>query len=422
MTSTTAKAATTLIEQELVLARGRALNNRLAKAALSEALADDQGRVTDKLVRIWQRWSEDSGCGLLITGNVMVDGDYVAEPGNVVVVPGRDDEGLRRWAAAAKAGGNQVWMQLNHPGRQGNALASRTRPIAPSAIAGNFPGAMRPRAMSEAEISATIWSFAQAAATARDAGFDGVEIHAAHGYLISQFLSPLSNQRDDHWGGTLDNRMRFALAVVSAIRAAVGDDFPVGIKLNSADFQRGGFDEDESMLVAAALVGAGIDLIEVSGGTYANPVMVGASASTQAREAYFQRYAERLRTVTGDVPLMLTGGFRTIEAMEGALADDACDLVGLGRTLCVTPSAGALLLSGQSPEQPVGSHELGLRPLIGLVADVRQLDGMLDVQWHTDQIHRMAAGRNPDPHRPWYLALATALRRNGLGALTRRRR
>ncbi|MFE7796655.1 NADH:flavin oxidoreductase [Nocardia sp. NPDC057440] len=413
----------THVRRPFDLPRGERLSNRLAKAAMSEALADAEGNVTEELLLLYRTWSQTSGCALLITGNVTVDKRYVAEPGNVMLSPESDLDGLRAWAAAGRSGGNQLWMQLNHPGRQANALASRLRPVAPSAIAANFPGAVRPRALEPDQIHTIVAGFAAAAAAARAVGFDGVQIHAAHGYLISQFLSPLSNQRADEWGGALDNRMRFALAVVRAVRDAVGADYPVGIKLNSADFQRGGFTETESMLVAEVLAAEGVDLIEISGGSFSSPVMTGVNLapSTSAREAYFQTYAEQLRVRTNQIPLMLTGGFRTVEAMESALSAGACDIVGLARMLCVTPSAGTTVLAGRSPTAPTGSHRIGMRWLFQRLTDIHRLDGILDVQWHTDQIHRIAAGLDPEPDRHWSRALVAAVRRNGFGALRKRR-
>jgi 2,4-dienoyl-CoA reductase-like NADH-dependent reductase (Old Yellow Enzyme family) len=315
----------------LTLASGAALPNRLVKAAMSETLAElGSGAPTEELVRLYARWGK-GGAAALITGNVMIDRDATGEPGQVVVEDDRHLAMLRRWAEAGRAGGSKLWMQLNHAGRQTPRRLSRD-PVAPSAVPmrGFFGAFKTPRALEGQEIERVITRFATTAAVARAAGFDGVELHAAHGYLISQFLSPLTNLRDDEWGGDPARRRRFLLEVVRAVRAATAPDFTIAVKLNSADFQRGGFEVGEAKEVARALEAEGIDLLEISGGTYERPAMTGTvaaalpgkdggaaakvKASTAAREAYFLEYAAELRTAT-KLPLMLTGGLRSAAAM-----------------------------------------------------------------------------------------------------------
>jgi 2,4-dienoyl-CoA reductase-like NADH-dependent reductase (Old Yellow Enzyme family) len=396
---------------------GQTLANRLVKPALNEALGDRRGAPTPRLEALFRRWGR-GGCGLLITGNVVVDRRHVAEPGNVAVEDGRELDALRRWAAAGREHGARVWMQINHPGRQAHPVASRARPVAPSALPAGMPGARVPDVLGEAEIAGLVRRFATTAAVAQAAGFDGVQLHAAHGYLISQFLSPLANVREDGWGGDPERRMRFILEVTRAVRAAVGDAFPVAVKLNSTDFLRGGFTEAESQRVVERLVTEGVDLVEVSGGTYEAPAMMGAqAASTREREAYFLAYAESVRRRAGDVPLMVTGGFRSRAAMADAVARGACDLVGVGRPLCLDPDAAHELLSGRRDRIDAGDVRLGLRPVIGRLMDLRAADSALDVQWHTDQIHRIAAGGEPDPGRAWWRTLGRAVLRSGRGAL-----
>lgn len=255
------------LDRPLSLAHGLSLPNRIAKAAMSERLADPVGTPTEALVRLYRRWSE-GGTGLLITGNVMVDARAIGETGNVILEDDAQLDAFRAWAHAAKSAGARVWMQINHPGRQSPRNLSR-RPVAPSAIGLKGMGGAfaKPRALLEEEIFDIIARFARTAALAERAGFDGVQIHGAHGYLLSQFLSPRTNLREDAWGGDAERRRRFPLEVVRAVRAAVSSDFSVGLKLNSADFQRGGFDEDESMAFVEALSDTGVDLLEISGGT-----------------------------------------------------------------------------------------------------------------------------------------------------------
>ncbi|MGV0810568.1 NADH:flavin oxidoreductase/NADH oxidase family protein [Mycolicibacterium boenickei] len=412
-----------LIDHPLTLACGQTLTNRLMKAGLSEQLSDREHAPTARLEHLYDRWGR-SGCGLIITGNVTVDRRHLAEPRNVAIEDDRDRDQLSRWATAAKRGGTRIWVQLNHPGRQANPLAGRTRPVAPSEVALAIPGAPRPRALTGDEIEATIRRFAAASAVVKDCGFDGVQLHGAHGYLISQFLSPLANRRDDDWGGDLERRMRFPVEVLRAVRAAVGDRFPVAIKLNSADFQRGGFTEDESEKVVARLAGEQIDLIEISGGTFEQPAMMGSVArqSTREREAYFLTYAERVREHAGEVPLVVTGGFRSRSAMDRALAERACDIVGIGRPLCIDPQAARRLLDDAGHYAAAGAPRIAARSLLSRIMDLHAADAVLDVQWHTDQIHRIAKGLEPKPDLPWWFSTITAVRRNGLAAFRRPRR
>jgi 2,4-dienoyl-CoA reductase-like NADH-dependent reductase (Old Yellow Enzyme family) len=414
--------ATTLTDP-LQLGRGGVIANRLARSALSEGLADRASNPTPQLIELYRRWAVTGSHGLIITGNSMVDRRQLAEPGNLVIEDDRALGGLVEWAAAARSGGAQVWMQINHPGRQALPMLTGNRPVGPSAVRPPIPGALTPVALTSDDITDLVERYATAARVAQRAGFDGVQFHGAHGYLISQFLSPLSNVRDDDWGGDPERRMRFILEILGAARAKVGPQFPLGIKLNSADFMRGGLNEEESMGIVDALAHAGIDLVEVSGGTYGLPAMLGqgVAESTRQREAYFQDYAEEVRRRTPGVPLMLTGGFRTTAVMQDALASGACDLVGIGRAPCVSPGVGAEILDGTRAYAPVGDRRMGARWIAGKVADVRQLDGAIDLQWHADQMHRMANGHDPDLSRAWYRSFGRMIRRNGWAALRRRR-
>ncbi|MCC2656619.1 MAG: oxidase [Panacagrimonas sp.] len=405
-----------LIAQPLALARGRAIPNRIAKSALSEALGTLDNRVTPELVRLYRRWGA-GGAGLLITGNVMVDRRALGEPGNVVVEDERDLLMLQQWAAAGSARGTRVWMQINHPGKQAPRGMNREN-VAPSAIsfgerlAPFFPV---PRALANAEIEEIITRFGNTAAIAKKAGFDGVQLHGAHGYLISQFLSPHHNQREDAWGGTAVKRRRFVTQLFREVRRRVGDDFPVGIKLNSADFQRGGFTEAESLGVINVLDRAGIDLIEISGGTYEEPAMQGLrkKASTVGREAYFLEFADKVRAQS-DVPLMVTGGFRSVAGMEGPLRAQALDLVGLGRIFAVEPDAPSRLLRGEETRHQVRPLSTGIRYLDQM--------GSLEVTWYTRQLHRMGRGGSPVPDENPLKSFVFDLRDKGLGILRTRLR
>ncbi len=376
----------------LSLRSGSILPNRLAKAAMSEVLGDAAGTPTEGLVTVYERWGQ-SGAGLLISGHVMVDRRGRSEAGNVVIEDDRDLPMLRRWATAAQANGSKMWLQLNHAGRQSPRRMSK-QPVAPSVVPmKGFAGAFaKPRALEDSEIVDIIQRFARAAAIAKQAGFSGVEIHAAHGYLISQFLSGRTNLRDDAWGGDPVRRSRFLLEIVRAVRAAVGPAFPIGVKLNSADFQRGGFTIEQAMDVAIALDAAGIDLLEVSGGNYESPAMAGSGelpaeqrASSRDREGYFLEYARQIRTVT-NVPILLTGGMRTRSAMEGALASGAVDVIGLARPMTYCPDLPRQLLDGT----------LDAAPVVRIRSRIRAIDDALQVMWFLSQIHLLAKGQEPD--------------------------
>ncbi|MGV0993089.1 MAG: NADH:flavin oxidoreductase/NADH oxidase family protein [Mycobacterium sp.] len=411
----------TSLRDPLTLPCGQVLPNRIMKAALSEGMADKRHAPDDRLERLYTTWGK-GGYGLILTGNVMVDGSQLGEPGNVVIEDERNLDALSRWAKATKDGGVPIWVQLNHPGRQSNPLALGHTPVAPSAVPLNIPGSLKPRELTPAEIEDIIERFATSAAVCETAGFDGVQIHGAHGYLVAQFLSPLSNQRTDEWGGDPTRRMRFLIEVVRRIRSRVAPSFAVGLKLNSADFQRGGFTEDESRGVLAALSGEGLDLIEVSGGSYEQPSMFGAAAdSTRAREAYFLDYARTVRSIVGDIPLAVTGGFRSRAAMEEAVNSGECDVIGLGRPTATTPDAADALLSGRA--ESVTAHQIryGMRGLLGKVVELKTLDGLLELGWHADQLHRIGDGLEPDLERGKIATTVAMLRRNGRASFGRKR-
>lgn len=271
-----------------------------------------------------------------------------------------------------------------------------------------------PRALAEEEILAIVARFAESARLCREAGFDGVQIHGAHGYLVSQFLSPRHNQRQDRWGGSAENRSRFVLAVCNAIREAVGDDFPVGIKLNSADFMKDGLEPEESMQVIRELEKAGIDLVEISGRTYESPAMTGyrQKESTRKREAYFLDYAEQVRQIV-NIPLVVTGGFRSGPAMLQALQTGATDMIGMARPLAVAPDFPKELLADS------GHALIVRRPTTGF----KYLDRMtmLDITWYERQLQLMAAGKPPrEGLGAWRTALGT-LMDSGLQSFRQRR-
>lgn len=406
---------TPLLSSSFSLKNALEIKNRLFKSAMSEQLGNHKHDPVAGLATLYQRWAE-GGIGLAITGNIMIDRQALGEPKNVVLDLASDLVLFKAWAKAGTSNGALLWSQLNHPGKQIPNFLCKS-PIAPSAISlagGLEKGFNTPRALSENEIFDIINKFALSAKLSKEVGFSGVQIHGAHGYLVSQFLSPRHNQREDQWGGSLENRMRFVLSVYHAMRAEVGDKFPIGIKLNSADFMKGGFTEADSMKVVQALAIAGIDLIEISGGTYESPSMVGhkVKASTLKREAYFLDYIEKVRELI-DTPLVLTGGFRSANAMQAALSSGATDFIGIARTLAVDPDFPIKLINDEQ-------HNLPLRTLTTGVKSIDRM-AMLDIVWYEFQLARMAKNKRPKNNLSEWFVFINTLISAGRYALRKRR-
>ena len=377
-----------MIDESLTLPCGIVLPNRLAKASLSESLAV-RGQPTPAMEALYARWSE-GGIGLSLTGNVMIQRRYRERMANVVIDAETDMAALTRYARACKAAGNIAAVQINHPGRQVNRFVAND-PVGPSdgpavSMLGFFA---RPRALTLPEIESLIEGYVQAALQCEQAGFDGVLVHAAHGYLISQFLSPLSNKRTDDFGGPIEKRAAFLFEILTRIRARTRKGFGLFVKLNSADFQRGGFSEEDSLQVVRMLDAFGVDLLEISGGNYESLAFLNEAepprASTRAREAFFMDYARKARART-KLPLMLTGGFRTREVMESALREGAVDVIGLGRPLILDPDFPKKLLSGEVTKAM-------LPPRIH--TPITALQGAAETGFYVRNMHRLACGEAP---------------------------
>lgn len=369
------------------LQSGQTLRNRIAKAAMEEGMAGQAQLPDERLVALYRRWGA-GGAGLLITGNVMVHAEALTGPGGVVLDADSPLERFAAWAQAGKAGGAAMWMQISHPGRQVQANMPGVV-WGPSDVAVDLGRLSkrfgRPAAMTSEQIHDTIGRFATTARQAELAGFDGVEVHAAHGYLLSQFLSPLVNTRTDEWGGSLENRARLLIEIVEAVRAEVSPGFAVAVKLNSADFQRGGFDADDAHKVIDMLAPLGVDLVEISGGSYESPAMTGRPTDTRtaAREAYFLELAAELAK-TSPVPLMLTGGITRLQTAEDVLANNVA-VVGMGTALAVTPD---LPNRWQESLGVAGA----LKPVTWSDKALSSMAGMAQVRY---QMRRLAAGKKP---------------------------
>ncbi|MBC3776544.1 NADH:flavin oxidoreductase/NADH oxidase family protein [Pseudomonas sp. SWRI99] len=373
----------------LLLPNGSTLKNRIAKAAMEENMADAEQAPSAQLMRLYQAWA-DGGAGLLITGNVMVDGRAMTGPGGVVLEDDRQLDKFKRWARIGRSGGGQFWLQINHPGRQMQANLGQ-QAWAPSAVAlelGNLSKRFAtPQVMTASVIAEVIQRFANTARLGEQAGFTGVEIHAAHGYLLSQFLSPLTNRRTDEWGGSLDNRARLLIEIVKAVRAVVSREFAVAVKLNSADFQRGGFTADDARQVVVLLNNLGVDLVELSGGSYEAPAMQGEARDgrTLAREAYFVEFARDIRTVA-TMPVMVTGGIRR-RAIAEQVVHSGVDMVGIGTALAIDPDLPRDWLAGKNtaPQLP---------PITWKNKVIASLANMAVVKF---QLTRLSRNKQPDP-------------------------
>jgi 2,4-dienoyl-CoA reductase-like NADH-dependent reductase (Old Yellow Enzyme family) len=401
--------------QPFTLKCGVTIKNRILKSAMSEILGSRNHAPTPEHVRLYRTWAE-GGVGLSITGNVMIDRRALGEPRNVVLEDERDLEALKAWAKAGTVHGAHLWMQLNHPGKQSPSFLSK-QTVSPSAVpfGPDFAAAFKtPRALTDTEIEDLITRFGAAAAVAKKAGFSGVQIHGAHGYLVSQFLSPRHNRREDRWGGSLENRARFVLSIYREIRKQVGEGFPVGIKINSADFQKGGFSEEDSLQVITWLAEAGIDMIEISGGTYEAQAMTGRhqKESTKKREGYFLAFVETIREKV-DVPLAVTGGFRTSGGMAAPIRDGAVDFIGLARPLCIDPDLPRRALAGEAVKSQVGRLSTGVKTLDRFAA--------LDVTWYENQIARIGAGKPPKPNLGAWRSMLTSFSKQGFQAFQLRR-
>ena len=393
-----------VLDDALTLPSGLVLPNRIAKSAMTENLADADGQATVRHERVYRRWAE-GGAGLLISGNLMVDRRYLERSRNIVADDHLDVARLRRVTAATAD--TPFLAQLSHPGRQCTRWIA-WQPVAPSAVPPvrvlwSFGP---PRELAADEVRAIIAGFADAARRSQDAGFDGVQLHAAHGYLLAQFLSPATNLRSDEFGGDVEARARVLLEAARAVRAATGDGFTLAVKLNASDFRHGGFTQDDAEQVVTLLAEVGIDLLEVSGGTYESPALFGLAEGQQAsngqagdgqgdgeagsaaaghKEAYFADFARRARRAAPDVPIMLTGGLRTRAAMAALLEGDAVDVVGLARPLALDPDLPTALLKGADGITLPTYRGPKLLSLVG------------ESEWYEAQIGRMGDGEDPDP-------------------------
>ena len=335
--------------QPLQLPCGAVLKNRIVKAAMSDSLGDGTGNPTPEQMRLYERWAQ-GGVAASVIGEVQISPYFAEKPGNLVLDTSADIAAFRTLAEKGSANSTQLWLQLGHAGAMAHPPISW--PKGPSAL--HIPG-LDCEALSLAEVQDLPAQFAKSAMLAESLGFSGVQIHAAHGFLLSQFLSPLFNKRTDAYGGSLDCRMRLLLEVIDEVRASVGSTFVVALKVNSTDQLEGGFEQEDALKLLRALDDTGLDLIDISGGTY----FPGATAASDSSGGgpYFKSFMALARQQTSK-PLMLTGGFKTLEQAQSAISSGNMDAIGLARTLVLDPTLVRRWLAGHigSPEFPRFSH------------------------------------------------------------------
>ena len=405
----------TILKDKITLPCGAQIKNRICKAAMTERIAFADNYTNQRHLNLYKRWAEGD-IGILLTGNVQVDKNHLEGPANVCIEEDTYAEQLpllRKWAEEGTKDNTHLWMQISHAGRQTPGEINSS-PKAPSSVQLKIPGRNYgvPSALSTEEINEIIKKFTFVAKIARETGFTGIQIHSAHGYLLSEFLSPDINLREDEWGGTVENRSRIHVEIIKSIRREVGEDFPISVKMNSADFQKGGFSPDDSIQVAKIIEAAGVDNIEISGGTYEQPRLLGLDnvsinpdrsevrkESTIAREAYFLEYAEKIKKNI-QIPLMVTGGFRTKEGMESAVKSGACEIVGVGRPLCANPFAIKEMFDGKIEQLPIYEKTLSLGPWIFSPSSpfrlIQALNAFGAQAWFYQQIKRMGDNKLPD--------------------------
>jgi 2,4-dienoyl-CoA reductase-like NADH-dependent reductase (Old Yellow Enzyme family) len=396
-----------VLGRPLELPCGVILKNRLTKSAMSDSLGDGKGNATQAQARLYERWAE-GGAALSLIGEVQGDPRYPEKPGNLVMGPDADQQALRSLAHRGSADGAHLWPQLGHAGALSHLPVSR--PKGPYAL--DIEG-LQCAGMTVADIGELPNIYAGAALIAQGAGFGGVQIHAGHGFLLSQFLSPLFNHRTDGYGGSIEARFRIVREVIEAVRQAVGASFPIGIKINSTDKLQGGLTEDEAMEVVRMLDQTSIDLIDISGGTYF-PGAASSSDSTSASGPYFLDFARRAKQATV-IPVMATGGFKTRQQAVDAVASGAVDMVSVGRGMALNPHLARDWLSDGSgdPEfpkfatAPPGGVTAWYSMRLTALAEDREDGFSLDLESAISLYEMRDAGRCED----WRIAFASRINR-----------
>lgn len=399
-----------LLFTPITLPNGTTIKNRFFKSAMSEGMGTRDFQPKKNIATLYKRWAE-GGTGLVITGNIMIDPKGTAEPGNIVFDKNSNMEILKNWAKQGQQHGAKVMVQLNHPGKQvPKTIAKET--VAPSAVPlGNGLNKLfsTPRALTTSEVEELVQKFITSAKVAKEAGFSGVQIHAAHGYLISQFLSPYDNRRTDKYGGSLENRMRFLKEIYLGMREELGKDFPIGIKINSTDFKEDGLTEEDSLETIVELANLGLDFVEISGGTYERPAMMGAT-STFSNKVFFAEYSKKLKQKI-EIPVVVTGGIRSINVMNTLLNDNTTDFIGIARPLTIDPNIPNKIKQGTYTIVETTRVSTGVKKLDKIFGS------LLGIVYYQVLMQNIAKGKEPKATKNAWPSLIQAVYNQGLAVL-----
>lgn len=399
-----------LLFTPITLPNGTTIKNRFFKSAMSEGMGTRDFQPKKNITTLYKRWAE-GGTGLIITGNIMVDPKGTAEPGNIVFDKNSNMEILKNWANQGQQHGAKVIVQLNHPGKQAPKTVSK-QTVAPSAVPlGNGLNKLfsTPRALTTSEVEELVQKFVTSAKVAKEAGFSGVQIHAAHGYLISQFLSPHDNRRTDKYGGSLENRMRFLKEIYLGMREELGKDFTIGIKINSTDFKEDGLTEEDSLKTIIELANLGLDFVEISGGTYERPAMMGAT-SKSTNQVFFAEYSKKLKQKI-EIPVVVTGGIRSINAMNTLLNDNTTDFIGIARPLTIDPNIPNKIKQGTYTIVETTRVSTGVKKLDKIFGS------LLGIVYYQVLMQNIAKGKEPKATKNAWPSLIQAVYNQGLAVL-----
>ena len=399
-----------LLFTPITLPNGTTIKNRFFKSAMSEGMGTRDFQPKKNIATLYKRWAE-GGTGLIITGNIMVDPKGTAEPGNIVFDKNSNMEILKNWANQEQQHGAKVMVQLNHPGKQAPKTVSK-QTVAPSAVPlGNGLNKLfsTPRALTTSEVEELVQKFVTSAKVAKEAGFSGVQIHAAHGYLISQFLSPHDNRRTDKYGGSLENRMRFLKEIYLGMREELGKDFTIGIKINSTDFKEDGLTEEDSLKTIIELANLGLDFVEISGGTYERPAMMGAT-SKSTNQVFFAEYSKKLKQKI-EIPVVVTGGIRSINAMNTLLNDNTTDFIGIARPLTIDPNIPNKIKQGTYTIVETTRVSTGVKKLDKIFGS------LLGIVYYQVLMQNIAKGKEPKATKNAWPSLIQAVYNQGLAVL-----
>lgn len=399
-----------LLFTPITLPNGTTIKNRFFKSAMSEGMGTRDFQPKKNIATLYKRWAE-GGTGLIITGNIMVDPKGTAEPGNIVFDKNSNMEILKNWAKQGQQHGAKVMVQLNHPGKQAPKTVSK-QTVAPSAVPlGNGLNKLfsTPRALATNEVEELIQKFVTSAKVAKEAGFSGVQIHAAHGYLISQFLSPHDNRRTDKYGGSLENRMRFLKEIYLGMREELGKDFTIGIKINSTDFKEDGLTEEDSLKTIIELANLGLDFVEISGGTYERPAMMGAT-SKSTNQVFFAEYSKKLKQKI-EIPVVVTGGIRSINAMNTLLNNNTTDFIGIARPLTIDPNIPNKIKQGTYTIVETTRVSTGVKKLDKIFGS------LLGIVYYQVLMQNISKGKEPKATKNAWPSLIQAVYNQGLAVL-----